>query len=159
RDGDFVGVVAPTDHAASVALAAIKAEWQTTPQVSAKDLFKHFKEKAGRGGGKGGFGGGGGKGGFGGGGGGGEGSIEDGLKAAHQTVNSTYTVAYIAHFPLEPRAAVADWTDDKLTVWTGTQAPFRVRDTLVGAFGLSADKVRVIVPDMGSGYGGKHTVA
>src|SRR5262249_19740845 len=75
------------------------------------------------------------------------------------TVNSTYTVAYIAHFPLEPRAAAADWTDDKLTVWTGTQAPFRVRDTLVGAFGLSADKVRVIVPDMGSGYGGKHTVA
>ncbi|HJZ92262.1 MAG TPA: molybdopterin cofactor-binding domain-containing protein [Gemmataceae bacterium] len=159
RDGDFVGVVAPTDHAASVALAAIKAEWQTTPQVSAKDLFKHFKEKAGRGGGKGGFGGGGGKGGFGGGGGGTQGSIEDGLKAADQTVNSTYTVAYIAHFPLEPRAAAADWTDDKLTVWTGTQAPFRVRDTLVGAFGLSADKVRVIVPDMGSGYGGKHTVA
>ena len=33
RDGDFVGVAAPTEHAAAEALAAIKAEWQTTPQV------------------------------------------------------------------------------------------------------------------------------
>jgi CO/xanthine dehydrogenase Mo-binding subunit len=149
RDGDFVGVVAPTEHAATAAVAAIKADWQTTPQVSAKDLFKHFKERAGKGGG-GGFGGRGGP--------TNQGSIDAGLKAADQTVKATYTIAYIAHFPLEPRAAVAEWTDGKLTVWTGTQRPFGVRDDLVRALGLTADKVRVIVPDMGSGYGGKHTV-
>jgi isoquinoline 1-oxidoreductase len=84
--------------------------------------------------------------------------MEAGLKAADQTVKANYTVAYIAHCPLEPRAAVAEWADGKLTVWTGTQRPFGVRDDLVRAFGLTADKVRVIVPDMGSGYGGKHTV-
>jgi CO/xanthine dehydrogenase Mo-binding subunit len=149
RDGEFVGVVAPTEHDAIVAVAAIKADWQTTPQVSAKDLFKHFKERADKGGG-GGFGGRGGP--------TNQGSMDDGLKAADQTVKATYTVAYIAHFPLEPRAAVAEWTDGKLTVWTGTQRPFGVRDDLVRALGLTADKVRVIVPDMGSGYGGKHTV-
>ncbi len=44
HDGDFVGVVAPTEKAASDALAAIKVDWQTTPQVSSKDLFKHLKE-------------------------------------------------------------------------------------------------------------------
>jgi nicotinate dehydrogenase subunit B len=149
HEGDFVGIAAPTEHEANVALAAIKAEWQTTPQVSSKDVFKHFKEKAGRGGGgKGGFGGGGGT----------QGSIETGFKEADQTVKEVYTVAYIAHVPLEPRVAVAEWADGKLTVWTGTQAPFRVRDELVRTFGLTADKVRVIVPDMGSGYGGKHTV-
>jgi isoquinoline 1-oxidoreductase len=149
HEGDFVGVVAPTEHEAAAALSTIKAEWQETPQVSGKDIFRHFKQTVGRGGGKGGFGGGGG---------GNQGSIETGLKAADQTVKADYTVAYIAHCPLEPRVAVAEWTDGKVTVWTGTQGPFRVRDQVVGALGLTADKVRVIVPDMGSGYGGKHTV-
>jgi isoquinoline 1-oxidoreductase len=71
HEGDFVGVAAPTEQAAEQALAAIKAEWQRTPQVSAKDLFKHFKENVGRGGGKGGFGGRGG--------GGNQGSMDAGL--------------------------------------------------------------------------------
>jgi len=66
-------------------------------------------------------------------------------------------VQYIAHAPLEPRAAVAEWNRDKLTVWTGTQRPFGVRDELAEAFRMAANKVRVIMPDMGSGYGGKHT--
>ncbi len=42
-------------------------------------------------------------------------------------------------------------------MWTGTQQPFRVRDELSGAFGIAADQVRVIVPDTGGGFGGKHT--
>ncbi|HVK18472.1 MAG TPA: molybdopterin cofactor-binding domain-containing protein [Fimbriiglobus sp.] len=148
RDGVFVGGVAPTAHAATEAVAAIKAEWQTTPQVSAADLFKHLKEKARPGGGGGGRGG---KGG------GNEGSIEAGLKSADKTVKATYTVAYIAHTPLEPRTAVAEWIDGKLTVWTGTQMPFRVRGELARAFNVPDDRVRVVVPDMGSGYGGKHS--
>ena len=72
-------------------------------------------------------------------------------------MQQTYTIAYIAHAPLEPRAAVAEWKDDKLTVWTGTQRPFGVRGDLARAFALPEDRVRVIVPDTGSGYGGKHT--
>jgi isoquinoline 1-oxidoreductase len=58
---------------------------------------------------------------------------------------------------MEPRAAVAEWQDGKLTVWTGTQRPFGVRGELMQAFHLPEDKVRVIVPDTGAGYGGKHT--
>ncbi len=81
----------------------------------------------------------------------------DGLAAADKKLEQTYTVAYIAHAPLEPRAAVAEWNGDKLTVWTGTQRPFGVRTELSEAFHISEDKVRVIVPDTGSGYGGKHT--
>jgi isoquinoline 1-oxidoreductase len=72
-------------------------------------------------------------------------------------VKATYTVAYIAHVPLEPRVAVAEWEGDKVTVWTGTQRPFGVRTELAQAFRLPEEQVRVIVPDMGSGYGGKHT--
>jgi isoquinoline 1-oxidoreductase len=58
---------------------------------------------------------------------------------------------------MEPRAAVAEWQDGRLTVWTGTSNPFNVRQALVQAFHLTPDKVRVIVPDFGGGFGGKHT--
>ena len=59
--------------------------------------------------------------------------------------------------PLEPRAAVAEWDGEKLTVWTGTQRPFGVRTELATAFRMPEERVRVIVPDTGSAYGGKHT--
>jgi isoquinoline 1-oxidoreductase len=70
---------------------------------------------------------------------------------------TAYTVAYIAHVPLEPRAALAQWNDGALTVWTGSQRPFGVRSELAQHFNLPEERVRVIVPDTGSGYGGKHT--
>lgn len=146
RDGNFVGVVAPTEHDAAKAIAAIHADWNTVPQTSSEELFKYLKEHTG-----------GGKGGFGGPGKNSQGSVKDGLKAADAKVEATYTIAYIAHVPLEPRAAVAEWVDGKLTVWTGTQRPFGVRGEVATALGVTPDKVRVIVPDMGSGYGGKHT--
>ena len=79
------------------------------------------------------------------------------LAAGPGCLQATYTLAYIAHVPLEPRAALAAWEGNHLTVWTGTQRPFGVREELAVAFGLPEDQVRVIVPDTGSGYGGKHT--
>lgn len=148
RDGEFVGVAAPTQLKAEQALAAIQAEWKTVPQPSYKTLFDDLKK--GGGGGGGGFGGRGGN--------ANQGSIEKGLEAADHKLKATYTIAYIAHVPLEPRAAVAEWKDGKLTVWTGTQRPFGVKSDLARAFGIGQDKVRVIVPDTGSGYGGKHNV-
>jgi isoquinoline 1-oxidoreductase len=61
-----------------------------------------------------------------------------------------YRIAYIAHVPLEPRAAVAEWQGDKLTVWTGTQRPFGVKSELAQQFGINEDNVQVLVPDTGS---------
>jgi isoquinoline 1-oxidoreductase len=69
---------------------------------------------------------------------------------------TAYTVAYIAHVPLEPRSALAQWKDDAVTVWTGSQRPFGVRSELAQHFNMPEEQVRVIVPDTGSGYGGKH---
>jgi isoquinoline 1-oxidoreductase len=77
--------------------------------------------------------------------------------AEPNTSAARYTISYIAHVPLEPRAAVADWKGGKLTVWTGTQRPFGVRSELAAAFALPEEQVRVIMPDTGSAYGGKHT--
>src|SRR3989442_13079558 len=79
------------------------------------------------------------------------------MTAADHKLEATKPIAYIAHAPLEPRAAVAQWTGGKLTVWTGTQRPFGVRSELAEAFRIPEDRVRVIVPDTGAGYGGKHT--
>ena len=145
RDGGFVGVVAPTEQAAERALAALRAEWKTVPQPSEDELFTYLKEHPSRGRG------------FGGRGRDVRGSVKEGMQAADRTVEASYTVAYIAHAPLEPRAAVAEWADGKLTVWTGTQRPFGVRGELASALGVASEKVRVIVPDTGSAYGGKHT--
>ena len=81
---------------------------------------------------------------------------QNGGSAESKSGLTPYTVAYIAHVPLEPRAAIAEWEGDKLTVWTGTQRPFGVRGELAQHFGVSTDNVRVIMPDTGAGYGGKH---
>ncbi len=147
HDGDFVGVVASSQESAAHALGLIKPEWKPTPQPSSKELFDYLRKPPGERGGRDSEG----RSNF------VRGSIPDGLAAAHQKLERTYTVAYIAHAPLEPRAAVAEWTDGKLTVWTGTQRPFGVRSELASALHVAEERVRVIVPDTGSGYGGKHT--
>jgi nicotinate dehydrogenase subunit B len=69
---------------------------------------------------------------------------------------ATYHAAYVAHVPLEPRSALARFDGDQLTVWTSTSTPFRARQELAAAFGLSETSVHVIVPDFGGGFGGKH---
>ncbi|HUF51521.1 MAG TPA: molybdopterin cofactor-binding domain-containing protein [Longimicrobiales bacterium] len=140
RDGDFVGVAAPDEVTATRALAAIRAQWESVPQPSQRELFAHLKRTAtGRADAS------------------RRSAIDSALAAADERVDATYTTAYIAHVPLEPRAAVAQWEDGKLTVWTGTQRPFGVRTELVRALRVPEERVRVIVPDTGSGYGGKHT--
>src|SRR5260370_983742 len=57
--------------------------------------------------------------------------------------------------PLDPHGAVAQWQGDRLCVWSGTQAPYLLRAALARTFALPEDEVRVIVPPLGGGYGGK----
>ncbi len=142
RDGNFVGVTAPTVQAAEKALAALHAAWKSEPQTSSDELFDYLKKNAESADERGGLV---------------VGSVEQGMAEASARLEQTYTVAYIAHAPLEPRAAVAEWNDGKLSVWTGTQRPFGVRSELAEAFHIPEDHVRVQMPDTGSGYGGKHT--
>ncbi|MGI8744973.1 MAG: molybdopterin cofactor-binding domain-containing protein [Bryobacteraceae bacterium] len=141
HDGDFAGAFGPDREVLGRALDAIKADWKTQPQPSGKDLFTYLKqnpEGAARPVKQ-------------------QGSVETGMQNADYKLEASYNISYIAHVPLEPRAAVAEWNSGKLTVWTGTQRPFGVRGELAQAFHIPEDRVRVIVPDTGSGYGGKHT--
>jgi isoquinoline 1-oxidoreductase len=146
RDGNFVGVAAASEQLASAAVAAIQAEWKSEPQPSSKELFDYLRKNATAGDDATGDG---------------DtyqtGSVDKAFASSDHRLQQTYTVSYIAHVPLEPRAALAKWDGDNLTVWTGTQRPFGVRGQLAEAFHIPEEKVRVLMPDTGSGYGGKHT--
>lgn len=139
HDGNFVGVAAPKPWTAEEAVRAIEATWSPAPgQPSSQTIFEYLTRHA-------------------------EApsprppELEHALASAAHRLERTYTVAFVAHVPLEPRAAVAEWSGNRLTVWVGTQRPFAVREELAQAFRMAASQVRVIVPDFGSGYGGKHT--
>ncbi len=139
RDGDFIGLAAPTTFQAEQALAAISetADWKPVPQPSSTELFSYLKDNA-----KGGMP---------------KNPFAADVAKAPKSLRQSYHVAYVQHVPMEPRAAVAEWDDGKLTVWTGTQNPFGVRGELMQAFHLGEGDVRVIVPDFGGGFGGKHS--
>jgi isoquinoline 1-oxidoreductase len=131
HDGDFIGVACDDSAKLERAAGAVRAEWKTVPQTNSRDLFTYLKAQAG--------------------------PVEWKPVEGDVTLQQSYTVAYIAHTPLEPRAAVAQWDGDRLTVWTGTQRPFGVRSELAKVFGIPEENVRVMVPATGAAYGGKHT--
>jgi isoquinoline 1-oxidoreductase len=139
RDGSFVGVVAPSSFVAEDALDAIAstAKWDTNPHPPSGTIFDYLRSKA-RGGMP-------------------ADPFAADFEAGAKKLRQAYNVAYIQHAPMEPRAALAEWDNGKLTVWTGSQNPFGVRSELARAFDIPEDKVRVIVPDFGGGFGGKHS--
>lgn len=132
RDGDFIAVAATDEQKAQKALLRIDAKWEEKKQVSASELWSYIRSSANT-------------------------EKPKPVTGAAHSLASTYTIAYIAHTPLEPRAAVAEFRDGKLTVWTGTQRPFGVRSELAEALQMEEDRVRVLMPDTGSAYGGKHS--
>jgi nicotinate dehydrogenase subunit B len=143
RDGEFIGVTAGDPVTARRAVAAIRADWDQ-PGPGPADLETYLRTHPADG----------------------EGwqravNSETGdpdaaLTAAAAGVQATYTTAYLAHVPLETRAAVAEWENGRLTVWTGTNVPFAVRASLCRTLEISEAAIRVIVPPFGGGFGGKH---
>jgi isoquinoline 1-oxidoreductase len=83
------------------------------------------------------------------------GDLFEGERLAAEVFEETYLNAYVAHAPIEPHAALASFEDGKMTVWASTQSPFGLKRQLVSALGLAEDKVRVITPFVGGGFGGK----
>jgi CO/xanthine dehydrogenase Mo-binding subunit len=144
HSGPFVGFAAPSSHRAEQALLAVAAtaSWKTRPQpVTSETVFDHLRRHARRG----------------------EartdsrGAVERALAKADRVLEESYRVACIEHAPMEPRAAVAEWQGDRLSVWAGCDGPFRARQHLADELGVPRERVRVVVPDMGGGFGGKHT--
>lgn len=144
REGDLVGVAAPDLLSARTAVRSIRAEWEVPARPGEKEVVEYLRSHPA------------------------EGEdfwdrirVETGdptgaLAEAPVTLRATYTTAYIAHVPMETHAVLAAWDEGRLTVWMGTQTPFRAREAVSDAFGLRPADVRIVVPPTGSGFGGKH---
>lgn len=88
-----------------------------------------------------------------------KGNPQVGFEASSLVVEHHYEVPHISHAQLEPHGAVARWGHDgTLTVWCSAQSPFLVRSMLAGVFCVPHGKVRVVVPYVGGGFGGKSDV-
>ena len=82
-------------------------------------------------------------------------SIDAALAASEVTVSAVYTTPHQHHNPMEPHAAVAVWTDDRLTLYTATQGVMNVVSHMARALGIDQSKVHVVNPYVGGAFGGK----
>ena len=139
KEGNLIAVLHEHPDVAEHALSLVKAEYDTPPSdVDEKSIFQHLEKmapppamvKQ-------------------------SGSIADGEMLAASIVEQTYLNAYVAHAPIETHSALASFENGKVTVWASTQTPFPLRDEIAHTLHLSPRDVRVIVPYVGGGFGGK----
>jgi CO/xanthine dehydrogenase Mo-binding subunit len=85
-----------------------------------------------------------------------KGDIEAGFAEAEWVIEREYTNPSVQHVPLETHVAIVQWkTGDEVTIWSSAQSPFTVRSLFCAAMRLPMNQVRVIVPHVGGGFGGK----
>jgi isoquinoline 1-oxidoreductase len=177
RDGEFVAVLHELPDQAGEALARIKAEFQTPEQAidqkyttqayeasrakgidpnnsltdiimprpdqwDEKNIFEHLIDSAAP-----------------------QGAIVQergdlakGKDLATLRFDETYFTPYVAHAPMETHTALADVQTNGATVWISTQQPFGAQAEIARTLGMTADKVRVITPLVGGGFGGKSQI-
>ncbi|HXG52113.1 MAG TPA: xanthine dehydrogenase family protein molybdopterin-binding subunit [candidate division Zixibacteria bacterium] len=87
-----------------------------------------------------------------------KGDVEKGFSQSDYVFDHTFTFPRVQHFSMEPHATVAHVEGDRITLWTGTQEPFTLREHLAEIFHLPLNRIRIIVPYVGGGYGGKLAV-
>ena len=85
----------------------------------------------------------------------GGGDLEAGFAEADVIVERRIVNHRMAGGAIEPRGVVAEWRGDRLTVWSSTQVPHFLRLHLSLLLGISEDRVRVIAPEVGGGFGSK----
>jgi len=138
RDGDLVAVLAEDDESADRALSVIEATWEGGAQGSTVDIpgilaetkRDPFAVQE-------------------------NGDVEEAFRHADHVFEAIYYAPHISTLPMEPRAAVAEWDGDKLTVWAGAQRPFGLRTELAGMFRVPEMNVSVISMEIGGGFGTK----
>jgi isoquinoline 1-oxidoreductase len=139
RTGDLVAVLHAKTEVAREALSRVKATFQPSPStLDDRNIFEHLvkaapsaKAVAAKG------------------------SLADGERLSVHRAEATYLNSYVAHAPMEPHTAVAQWENGRMTLWASTQTPFGMRGQVARALGLAQRDVRVITPFVGGGFGGK----
>ncbi len=85
-----------------------------------------------------------------------KGDVEKGFAESEWIIEREYTNPSVQHVPMETHVAIVEWNNgDEITIWTSAQSPFTVRNLFCYTFKLPLNKVRVIVPHVGGGFGGK----
>ena len=138
-DGDLVAVLHETPDGAQRAIEKVVAAWET-PELDLDEdtIFEHLLKVAPAG----------------------EalergGDLDVGMSVSNVEARHTYLDGYVAHAPLETHTAVAEIVDGRCTIWASTQTPFRLQTEAAEALGWPEDKVRVVPPFVGGGFGGK----
>jgi isoquinoline 1-oxidoreductase len=139
RDKELVAILHADPEKAEKALAKVKAEYKFDEMnLDDKTVFKHqleFKSesrvvKS-------------------------AGDVETGRKNSELIIESEFHNSYVAHAPIETHTALGFMEGDKVVVRASTQTPFGTQDGIARELGLGLDKVRVIPPFLGGGFGGK----
>jgi nicotinate dehydrogenase subunit B len=139
RDGDLVAVLHEQFETAGRALAKVKAEFTADKkEIDQNTIFKYLldspfssREVAARG------------------------DLAEGEKRSDAIFENEFHDGYVAHAPMEPHVALAQWEKDRVTVWASSQSPFGAQGDIASEYGLELDQVRVIAPFVGGGFGGK----
>jgi nicotinate dehydrogenase subunit B len=139
RDGDFIAVLHEKRDSADEAVAKIKAEYSFSElKVNDKTVFDRMvgadsaSETVEN-----------------------KGNLETGQRLSEKIFESEFHDPYVAHATIETHSALANLEGDKMTVWASAQSPFGLRDDIIRELGFPKDKVRVITPFIGGGFGGK----
>lgn len=139
HEGDLIAVLHAHYDEATRALALIKATYSPSlSKLTHETIFEHLQKVAPEARAT-----------------GSRGSLADGEKSASKIVEQTYLKGYVAHAPIETHSAVAMVEKGKVTVWAGTQTPFPLKTQIARALNIAPEKVRVITPYVGGGFGGK----
>lgn len=139
QDGDLVAVLHEHPDEAEKALRSLKAEYES-PEVSVDNqtIFKHLEDSAPSG----------------------DivtekGNLVEGRKLAAQSFETKYFNHYVAHAPMEPHTTMVHIGIDEIKVWASTQSPFGAQRSVAQTLGVPPEKVHVITPFVGGGFGGK----
>jgi len=140
RDGDLIAVLHELPDRAAQALATIKSEYSfSEKEVDDKTIFSYLLEHdpgatvvAETG------------------------NLDAGKAASKIVSEDQYLNSYVAHAPIEPHVAIAYMEGDKMVVRGSTQSPYPGQEDIARTLGLPLEKVRVITPFVGGGFGGKN---
>jgi len=139
EEKDLVAVLHEQPDVAENALKKIKAEFENPEQsIDNQTLFKYLEES-------------------------GtsqrivteNGDVNTGQNNSAQTIEAAYYNHYVAHAPIETHTVLVDIGKDKVRVWASSQTPFRVKETVAETLDIPVEKVHVISPFVGGGFGGK----
>jgi CO/xanthine dehydrogenase Mo-binding subunit len=83
------------------------------------------------------------------------GDVDAALSTAHRVVSTRHVTDASQAVPIEPRGVVAQWDGGRVTIWSSTQVPYQARDGVCETLELPTNKVRIVVPHLGGGFGGK----